>query len=257
MRQIGLFTVVLWMMAGCAKDSATMEDPRAGGAMESSSGHLVAKSSPKQPPAAGLRGSGGGDAGSAARLSPDSVNSVKAVLGQTAPEFKLTSYEGQAVRLSDTRGKVVVLEWFNPECPFVHYAYDEGPMKAMIREARGQGVVWIGINSGGPGKQGHGSVVNLKAKKDWQLQHAILVDEDGRVGRLYEAVKTPHMYVINRKGILVYRGALDSSRGAKPDPEDAYSNHTRQAIAAALKDAPVPGPRATKAWGCSVKYAPQ
>jgi peroxiredoxin len=238
MRKIGLFGVVLWMMLGCAKDGAVMEDPRAGGAMESSSGQPGVKSSVPQPKA-------------------PANSTLKAVLGQAAPEFELTSYEGQAVRLSDYRGKVVVLEWFNPECPFVHYAYDEGPMKAMIREARGQGVVWLGINSGGPGKQGHGSVVNLKAKKDWQLQHAILVDQDGRVGRQYEAIKTPHMYVINRKGTLVYRGALDSSRGAKPDAEDTYSNYTRQAIAATLKDAPVPEPRATKAWGCSVKYAPQ
>jgi len=233
MNQIVLTGLLVLTMAGCAKEAATTVSEKTPGATVSTQA-TTTKTQPKP---------------------STEKKAAQSPAKNLAPDFTLTSYEGKKVSLSDYRGKVVVLEWFNPDCPFVKYAYDEGPMKSLISESDKQGVVWLSINSGAPGNQGHGAQTNLAAKKAWGLTHPILEDADGRVGRLYSATKTPHMFIVDKKGALVYQGALDTSRGATPEPGDDYTNYTKRAIAAALKGEDVPEPASTKAWGCSVKYA--
>ena len=190
----------------------------------------------------------------AKKTAPKQVSKPSSDVGQQAPAFTLTSYEGGQISLSAHSGKVVVLEWYNPDCPFVKYAYNEGPMKKLIAESVAKGVVWLGINSGAPGNQGHGAETNLRSKKAWGLSHAILEDADGSVGRLYGATRTPEVVVVGKNGKIAYRGALDTSRGAKPDPEDAYTNYTANAIAAVLAGDAVSAPTSTPPWGCTVKY---
>ena len=175
-----------------------------------------------------------------------------AAIGQPAPDFTLPAADGTEVKLSSFRGKRVVLEWFNPECPFVQKAHADGPLKDLATRTTATGVVWLAINSGAAGKQGHGAEVNKKAASQWNLTHPILLDETGAVGHAYGASNTPHMYVIDDKGVLVYRGGLDNAPMNEPEgPRLAYLEDTLAALAAGK---PVATPE-TKAWGCSVKYA--
>jgi peroxiredoxin len=134
-----------------------------------------------------------------------------AKLGEAAPAFSLPDLDGKQVALADFAGKTVVLEWFNPDCPFVKYAHGEGgPLRTMAKE-QGDSVVWLAINSGAPGKQGAGAERNREAKQEYAIDHAILLDEAGTVGRAYGATNTPHMFVIDPSGKLVYAGALDNA----------------------------------------------
>ena len=136
----------------------------------------------------------------------------QAKLGEPAPAFSLPNLEGEAVSLADFAGKTVVLEWFNPDCPFVKYAHGpEGPLASLAKAKQAEGVVWLAINSGAPGKQGHGVARNREAKSEWALEHPILIDEDGAVGHSYGATSTPHMFVIDPEGTLIYAGALDNA----------------------------------------------
>lgn len=177
-----------------------------------------------------------------------------AAIGQPAPDFTLPAVDGTTVKLSDFKGKRVVLEWFNPECPFVKAAHGEGPLKDMAAKTTATGVVWLAINSGGPGKQGHGVEVNKKAAADWSLAHPILLDETGAVGRAYGATNTPHMYIVDDKGVLVYRGGLDNAPMNVPDPPGSQLvSHTADALAALAAGKTVAAAE-TRAWGCSVKY---
>jgi peroxiredoxin len=134
-----------------------------------------------------------------------------ATLGDPAPAFSLPDLDGKTVSLADFAGKTVVLEWFNPDCPFVKYAHGEGPLATLAAEQTKGGVVWIAINSGAAGKQGTGVERNREAAKEWKLEHPILLDEDGKVGHAYGATSTPHMFVIDAGGKLVYAGGLDNA----------------------------------------------
>lgn len=174
-----------------------------------------------------------------------------AQVGKPAPDFSLTSLDGKDVRLADLKGKTVVVEWFNPGCPFVVYAHGEGPLKDLPREAAAQGVVWLAVNSGAPGKQGHGADVNRKAAADWGMAYPVLLDESGAVGRLYGATTTPNMFVVDPAGTLVYAGALDNAPLGKAD--GAPVNHVKAALADVAAKRPVKTPT-TKPYGCSVKY---
>ncbi len=146
-----------------------------------------------------------------------------------------------------------MLEWFNPECPFVKAAHDAGPLKDLAARTTATGVVWLAINSGAPGKQGHGAQVNKDAAARWSLSHPILLDETGEVGRAYGATNTPHMFLIDDKGVLVYRGALDNA--PMNDTSGApKANLFEDALAALAAGQPIAQPD-NKAWGCSVKYA--
>jgi peroxiredoxin len=179
-----------------------------------------------------------------------------AALGRPAPDFELSELDGSKVRLSDHRGKVVVLEWFNPGCPFVVASHTKGSLAGLAIKHAGHGVVWLAVNSAAPGKQGHGVDANRSARERFGMRYPVLLDESGQVGRAYQAKRTPHLFVIDAQGVLVYRGAIDNS----PDGEGTSPsggrlvNHVDAAVADALAGRPVGVPE-TEAYGCTVKYA--
>lgn len=178
-----------------------------------------------------------------------------ATIGKPAPNFTATGIDGKTLSLKDFRGKTVVLEWFNPGCPFVKKSHTVGSLVDTAARYTKNGVVWIAINSGAPGKQGHGKDVNAEAAGAWKMQHPVLLDESGGIGRAYGAERTPHLYVIDPKGVLVYRGAIDNS----PDGEkqSAQGGTLVNYVDSALADLAAGRPVAvaeTKAYGCSVKY---
>jgi peroxiredoxin len=176
-------------------------------------------------------------------------------IGQPAPEFTLTDSNGQSHNLSDFKGKFVVLEWLNHGCPFVKKHYDGGNMQGLQKEYTGKDVVWLSIASSAPGKQGHMSPEETnKAKEEkGSAATAILIDEDGTVGKLYDAKVTPELYVINPEGTLVYMGAIDDKKSVDAADVAGAKNYVKQALDEALAGNPVSEP-ATEAYGCSVKY---
>lgn len=174
---------------------------------------------------------------------------------QSAPDFTLPNCEGKQTSLSDFKGKVVVLEWINPECPFVKKHYVSGNMQKLQKEALEKGVVWISICSSAPGKQGHmavGDVAKSCAKNGSQAT-AYVLDEDGKVGRTYGAKRTPEMFVINAEGVLIYHGAIDDKKSPDPAEIADAKNYVQAAVAETLAGKPVSVPR-TEAYGCSIKY---
>jgi hypothetical protein len=179
-----------------------------------------------------------------------------AATGQPAPDFTLTDIDGQSHRLADYKGKVVVLEWNNPDCPIVHKHYDSGNIPKLQHAAQADGVVWLLINSGAAGEQGADySADQIKA---WLQQrnsapNAYLRDPSGQVGHLYGAKTTPHLFVINADGILVYQGAIDSIRSADPDDIPRAQNYVVAALAAVKAGQPVAKAN-TQPYGCNVKY---
>jgi peroxiredoxin len=196
-------------------------------------------------------------AGTKAEAAPSSVVTAqgRAEVGKPAPDFTLKDYEGKAVHLADLRGKTVVIEWFNPGCPFVKASHTKGSLVTAAKQHAQRGVVWLGINSASPGKQGHAAEEVLAGKKAFNMDHPILVDEAGQVGRLYGATKTPHMFVIDPKGVLIYRGAIDNSPDG--EGESPAGGKLLNYVDAALEDLsagrPVKSPE-TQAYGCTVKY---
>jgi len=181
---------------------------------------------------------------------PPSVASEPAAIGSPAPDFTLTDTDGAAVSLSSFAGKTVVLEWFNPDCPFVKYAHGaNGPLKGQPARVTSDDVVGIAINSGAPGKQGYGLERNQRARTEYGMDYPVLLDESGAVGRTYGAKTTPHLYVIDPTGTLVYAGGLDDA----PMGTGNASNHVDACLAdlAAGRDV---ANAASKPYGCSVKY---
>jgi len=172
---------------------------------------------------------------------------------KAAPDFTLPATDGSQVTLSEHRGKVVVLEWFNPDCPFVVYAHGDGPLKEQPAAAMADGVVWLAINSGAPGKQGHGLDRNTRAREEYGMGYPVLLDEDGAVGKAYGARSTPEIVVIDPEGAIVYQGALDTAPLGKGAGKDGYVNYADAALAAQAAGQAV-DPARTKSYGCSVKY---
>ncbi|MFC3713164.1 thioredoxin family protein [Sphingoaurantiacus capsulatus] len=177
------------------------------------------------------------------------------VVGQAAPAFKVTDSNGKARSLSEFKGKTVVLEWTNAECPFVkkHYA---GNMQALQKSAAKDGVVWLTVNSGAPGKQGQvdGAGANAIVKAKGAAPAAYLLDGSGAVGRAYAAKTTPHMYIVDPAGKLVYQGGIDD----KPTADVADIKGAKNYVTAALADMKAKRAVAvssSKPYGCSVKYA--
>jgi peroxiredoxin len=176
-------------------------------------------------------------------------------VGKTAPDFALKDVEGHDVRLADYRGKLVVLEWFNPKCPFVNLSHTKGSLKGTAARHLAEGVVWIGIDSAAPGKQGYEADDIRDGVKRFGLTHPVLRDETGAVGRAYGATNTPHMFVIDKGGTVVYAGAIDNSPDAQGEsPQDGpLVNYVDEALTDLAGGRPVRTPK-TKAYGCSVKY---
>jgi peroxiredoxin len=177
-------------------------------------------------------------------------------VGQPAPTFSATSSSGGRVALADQLGKIVVLEWTNHDCPYVRKHYETGNMQALQKEAAGKGVVWLTVISSAPGEQGYvtaGQANELTAKRE-AAPTAVLLDPQGTVGKLYRATNTPHMYVIDTKGILVYAGAIDDRPTTRRADVQGAQNYVRTALEAVMAGQPVKTPQ-TRAYGCTVKYA--
>ena len=193
--------------------------------------------------------------GLAAALAVASAPALAATVGQPAPEFSAPDLAGKAVKLSDFRGKFVVLEWTNPECPYVRRHYDSGNMPSLQKEFAAKGVVWLAVNSSSPES---GEFTPPDGMTKWVAAKgaaptAVLIDKDGKVGRLYGARTTPHMYVIDPQGKLVYAGAIDDKRWANVEETKSAKNHVRAALNEAMAGKPV-AVSATTPYGCSVKY---
>ena len=179
--------------------------------------------------------------------SPDAV-----AVGRPVPDFALPSVDGEEVRLSAFRGKVVVLEWFNPDCPFARYAHTKGPLTDLGNRHTDSGHVWLAINSSAPGRQGHGTDLNRRKKAEFGMRYPVLLDESGRVGGLYTARTTPQVFVIDTNGILMYRGAVDNA--PLGDAGGATVVHyLGTALDSISRGQPIRA-ATTRPYGCSIKY---
>ena len=180
---------------------------------------------------------------------------ARPVVGQPAPDFSVTDANGKTEALSAYKGKTVVLEWNNPECPFVGKHYGAKNMQEQQAEAASAGVVWLTVNSGAAGKQGHldPARANAYVAKVQGQAAAYLIDGDGKAGHAYDAKTTPHMYVIDKDGVLRYMGGIDSIASTDKDDIPKATQYVRQALAelAAGKAVSVP---TSEPYGCSVKY---
>lgn len=176
-------------------------------------------------------------------------------VGTVAPDFSLTDSNGQTHSLSQYNGKYVVLEWFNPECPFVKKHYGSGNMQKLQQEYTSKGVVWLTIDSNAPGTEGN--ITPDQAQKimsSWKThQTALLLDPESKVARGYGAKNTPDMIVINPEGKIVYEGAIDNKPTPNPSDIPSSTNYVKAALDESLAGKPVSNP-ATKPYGCSVKY---
>ena len=176
-------------------------------------------------------------------------------VGQPAPDFTLKDANGKAVKLSDFRGKYVVLEWTNPGCAYVKKHYNSGNMPATQQDAVAKGAVWLSINST---EKSSGDYLEPGKLVAWQQQRkaaptAVLMDEEGEAGRAYGARTTPHMYIVNPQGQLVYAGGIDSIPSANPEDIKKAVNYVKQGLAEAQAGKPISA-ATTRAYGCSIKY---
>src|SRR5204862_8328889 len=176
-------------------------------------------------------------------------------VGTNAPDFSLTDSKGKTQTVSQYKGKYVMLEWFNPECPFVKKHYGSGNMQKLQEEFTAKGVVWLTIDSSAPGLEGNLTAEQANAKiADWKAHSsALLLDPDGKAGRTYGAKNTPHMFVINPEGKIVYEGAIDSKPTPNPSDITSATNYVKVALEESLAGKTVSNAN-TKPYGCSVKY---
>ncbi len=176
-------------------------------------------------------------------------------VGEPAADFTATDSNGKSHRLSDYKGKYVVLEWHNQDCPYTRKHYASGNMQRLQKEWTGQGVVWLTVISSAPGTQGYVTAPeeNDYVKRMKAVPTAALLDPDGTLGHLYAAKTTPHMYIIDPSGVLIYNGAIDDH----PTSDEADIARSKNYVSAALREA-MSGKKvsdaATRPYGCSVKY---
>src|ERR1700738_3332719 len=177
-------------------------------------------------------------------------------IGKAAPNFTLPNTNDKTLSLADFKGKYVVLEWYNPDCPFVGKHYRSGNMQKLQKEYSDKGVIWLTIDSSAPGEEGNypAEKLNEIGQKEGASWRALLLDPDGKVGRLYGAKTTPDMYIIDPEGKVVYKGAIDSKRSTDVADIKTATNY----VSTALEEV-IGGKKVTKAstqsYGCSVKYA--
>jgi hypothetical protein len=183
-------------------------------------------------------------------------NAVAApAVGQKAPDFVAVDTAGKQHRLSDFAGKFVVLEWTHPGCPFVRKHYGSGNMPATQKAATEKGVVWLAINST---ERAASDYLKPPALEAWMKEHsaaptAVLMDEDGVIGRAYAARTTPHLYIIDPKGVLVYAGGIDSIASSRVEDVKTATNYVNQALGEAFGGKAISA-ATTKPYGCSIKY---
>lgn len=177
-------------------------------------------------------------------------------LNHQAPDFTVVDSNGKAHQLSNYNGKVVVLEWTNPDCPFVKKHYQSGNMQALQKEFTDKGVVWLSVVSSGKGKQGYMTHKQANEMLQKQKAHptALVPDPEGKLGRMYGARTTPHMFIINKRGQLAYMGAIDSIRSTLPDDVAKATPYVKNVLTDLLAGRAVKLKK-TKPYGCSVKYA--
>lgn len=178
-----------------------------------------------------------------------------ATVGQPAPDFTLKDASGKTVKLSDFKGKHVVLEWTNPGCPFVQKHYNSGNMPATQKDAMGKGVVWLAINSTEKASGDYLEPAKLVAWKQERKSSpsAVLMDEEGTVGKAYGARTTPHMYIVNPQGQLIYAGGIDSIPSSRADDIAKATNYVKQGVSEALAGKQLTA-STTRPYGCSIKY---
>jgi hypothetical protein len=176
-------------------------------------------------------------------------------IGRAAPDFAATDSKGNALNLSEYRGKTVVLEWTNADCPYTRKHYTSGNMQGLQLLARKEGVVWLSIISSAPGKQGYvdGPGADALTRSRGAAPTAVLLDPAGKLGRLYAAKTTPHMFVIDKNGALQYMGGIDSIATADPGDIPHAEPYLKEAMLAVAQGAPV-AHAVTRPYGCSVKY---
>ncbi len=179
-----------------------------------------------------------------------------AAVGQPAPTFSVSDTSGKAVSLADFKGKTVVLEWVNPGCPYVRKHYDSANMQATQKGATGAGVVWLAVNSTSQGHYDYKKPADMAAWMQQQKANAsaTLMDSDGKIGKAYGARTTPHMYVVDAKGTLVYAGGIDDKPSANPADVKTAKNYVTAALADVAAGKSV-AQAATRPYGCSVKYS--
>jgi peroxiredoxin len=181
---------------------------------------------------------------------------ASAKVGSAAPTFTLTATTAATVSLADQRGKLVILEWTNHDCPYVRKHYDTSNMQGLQKETTAQGVVWLTLISSAPGTQGY--VTPKQADEFTATRHAsptaVLLDPTGAVGKSYGATNTPHMYIIDKTGTLIYAGAIDDRPTTRRGDVQGAQNYVRAALedVAAGRAVKIP---VTRAYGCTVKYA--
>jgi peroxiredoxin len=176
-------------------------------------------------------------------------------IGQPAPEFTVKDSKGSSLSLSQYRGKTVVLEWTNAECPYTHKHYTSGNMQGIQALAQKDGVIWLTVISSAPGKQGYvnGPAADALTRSRGAVPTAVLLDPSGTVGRLYGAKTTPHMYVIDKNGALQYMGGIDSIATADVSDIAKAEPYLREAMLEVVQGRPV-AHSVTKPYGCSIKY---
>jgi len=185
-----------------------------------------------------------------------STASAAAVPGEKAPDFSVIDAQGNTISLADYTGQWLVIEWFNKDCPYVKKHYGSGNMQSLQKKYTGQDVNWLTVISSAEGKQGYLTPDKaLKVAKSHNLNASrpFLLDTSGDMGRAYGARTTPHMFVINPQGTVVYAGAIDDNDSANPAVIASSHNYVSAALDASLKGAAVPRP-SSRAYGCSVKY---
>lgn len=189
-------------------------------------------------------------------LAAASAAMANAELNKAAPAFDAVGADGKPLKLDAYKGKTVVLEWTNHECPFVAKHYDSGNIPNLQKDAAGKGVVWLQVVSSAPGKQGHvdgATAQKLNAKRN-AAPAATVLDPEGKIGKLYGAQTTPHIFIVNAAGQLVYKGGIDSIATSNKDDLSKAENYVTAALTAVSAGKPVEKAN-TKPYGCSIKYA--
>ena len=174
-------------------------------------------------------------------------DSKKAKIGEAAPDFTLKDTDGKDVTLSSFAGKIVVLEWFNPECPVVVRWYQDGDMNKVYDKYKDKEIVWLAVNT----TKGHTVDADKAAMKKWNIARPVLNDADGKVGRAYGAKTTPHMFIIDKEGRLAYAGAIDDDQSGRKG--ESATNYVAKALDELLAGDRVSTPE-SQPYGCSVKY---